>query len=326
MFIDDKTSKKEYIETSTLHMFLKPFAEELTKSNANCKAQYLFATSHSTDYRPAKIEAYKYYVLSAHQGYAPANFVLGNCFKREFGNSMGSQALIHYRLAADKDYTPALNELGKYYMNAKDLLNHEIQAFTHFQRSAEKQDPIGLISLAYCHEKGVGTPVNLTKALKYYKLSADLGNKLAQWMFAYHNENTLKTPAIAFKYYKLVADQGQASICTKIALSYETGTGVALDKDKAFKYYKISSDSNVITVNAFGVLYDLVKTRNGSKIIDHLQGLVNEDSSWAKNVLAEYYEEGKYVEKSRDLALMYYKLSAKPLPTSLKPDLSSLFA
>lgn len=325
MLFEDNKSKKAYIDTSKLYMSLKPFVEELSKFNANYKAQYLFAFSHTSDYTPAKEQAYKYYSLSARQGYAPAFFELGYCFKKGSGTPMDSiEALRHNQVAADKGYIPALNELGKYYMNAEDVLNNKIQAFTYFQRSAELQDPIGLISLAYCHEKGVGTPVDLKEALKYYKLSADLGNKLAQWTFAYYNEEglgILKNQKIAFKYYKLVADQGQASICTKIALSYETGLGVALNKDKAFVYYKRSSTKHVPN-NFDPVLF----THNGQKIIDRMQSLVfNEQSLWAQNMLATFYETGKYVEINRDLAFMYYKLSANPLPNDLKPDLSELF-
>lgn len=64
-------------------------------------------------------------------------------------------------------------------------------------------------NLGYCHEYGYGTPQNLEKAIEYYLLAANRGDKVAAY---------------------------------NLGECYELGKGVEQDLDKALEWYRIAAE------------------------------------------------------------------------------------
>ena len=93
-----------------------------------------------------------------------------------------------------------------------------------------------------CEEMGIEP--NLQKAIKYYKIAADLGdvesmNKYASML--YNGEGTKANPKVACKYYQMAVDKGNKFAMYYYALMLIQGNGTKKDLDKASKYLEKSS-------------------------------------------------------------------------------------
>src|ERR1700752_5315845 len=65
--------------------------------------------------------------------------------------------------------------LGYCYEYGIGVEKDENKAFTHYQKSAEMNDPNGMYQVAYCY-LGIGVEIDKHKAFTYYLKSAEAGN------------------------------------------------------------------------------------------------------------------------------------------------------
>ena len=94
-------------------------------------------------------------------------------------------------------------------------------------------------------ENGIGVPVDLASAARYYKLAADQGLADAQYNYGLCLENGTGVSvdlASAARYFKLAADQGVDLAQYNYGVCLENGTGVSVDLASAARYYKLAAD------------------------------------------------------------------------------------
>lgn len=123
-----------------------------------------------------------------------------------------------------------------------------------------------------------GVRKDLEQSFKYFKLSADKGNAVAQCYLGLHflnGDGTLKNLKEAFKYIKLSADKENAEGQVWLARCYVEGFGVEINLEKAIEYY------------------DLVAVKEGK----------NQD--YAKQALSGYIEEYKLLANQGDASAQY---------------------
>ena len=158
------------------------------------------------------------------------------------------KAIYYYTLAADQGHSGAQSDLGYSYFTGNGTAVDYEKAFHYFSLAAAQNDPLGLGNLATCYRYGKGTRKNLKKAVKYYKLAAALGNPESQYILANSysdgNEMLRKKPKMAIYYYALAADQGHAKAQGNLGHCYFTGSGVAVDYEKAFHYFSLAAAQN----------------------------------------------------------------------------------
>ncbi|KAF9967494.1 hypothetical protein BGZ70_009333 [Mortierella alpina] len=131
-------------------------------------------------------EALEWFRKSAQLGYGPANYKLGYCY--EYG-SLGCPidpflSVQHYEravLAGDSNGEAEMALSGWYLSGAEGCFAANDQlAFDYATKAADKKLPKAQYAMGYYHEVGIATPIDLEKAMEFYKLAAQNGNKDAK--------------------------------------------------------------------------------------------------------------------------------------------------
>ncbi|KAG0201491.1 hypothetical protein BGX28_005705 [Mortierella sp. GBA30] len=139
-------------------------------------------------------EALEWFRKSAELGYGPANYKLGYC--HEYG-TLGSPidpflSIQHYEravLAGDSNGEAEMALSGWYLSGAENCFEaDDALAFQYAAKAAEKQLPKAQYAMGYYHEVGISIPIDMTKAMEFYRLAATNGNKDAQVRLS--NEST----------------------------------------------------------------------------------------------------------------------------------------
>ncbi|KAF9961847.1 hypothetical protein BGZ72_001397 [Mortierella alpina] len=131
-------------------------------------------------------EALEWFRKSAQLGYGPANYKLGYCY--EYG-SLGCPidpflSVQHYERAVhagDSNGEAEMALSGWYLSGAEGCFAANDQlAFEYATKAADKKLPKAQYAMGYYHEVGIATTIDLDKAMEFYKLAAQNGNKDAQ--------------------------------------------------------------------------------------------------------------------------------------------------
>ena len=165
---------------------------------------------------------------------------------------------------AEKENILALHDLGKMYRNgllgennipkANEYFQKALQGFLELEPTAKRLKPYVQYRIGKMYALGYGTEQDYTKAFRWFKKSADAGNKFAQYslgsLFFYGNGIT-QSYEKAFEYYKLSANQDNAYACYEVAKMLSDGIGVEKNVEQAEIYfrkayngfYKIANDN-----------------------------------------------------------------------------------
>lgn len=131
-------------------------------------------------------EALEWYKKSAELLYGPANKKLGYCY--EYG-TLGCivdpfLSVQHYEratLTGDSDGEAEMALSGWYLSGAENYFEaDDALAFKYASMAVEKGLPKAQYAMGYYYEVGISVPVDITKAMEFYKLAADNGNKEAK--------------------------------------------------------------------------------------------------------------------------------------------------
>ncbi|KAF9950789.1 hypothetical protein BGZ72_007596 [Mortierella alpina] len=131
-------------------------------------------------------EALEWFRKSAELGYGPANYKLGYCYEYGTLNSPIDPFLStkHYEravLAGDSNGEAEMALSGWYLSGAENCFEaDDALAFKYAAKAAEKQLPKAQYAMGYYHEVGISVPIDMDKAMEFYRLAAANGNKDAQ--------------------------------------------------------------------------------------------------------------------------------------------------
>ena len=185
-------------------------------------------------------------------------------------------------------------------------------------------------SLGIMYEKGKGVDLNLKKAKKWFKLSAQQGISKAQFKLGliYRNgQGGEKNYSKAIKWWELAANKGNANAQINLGLIFENGLGVPQDYNKAIRLYSLAAGAG--NTKAQKYLNSLLNKKVEAQInfglgvrFENGQGVVrdyNEAIRWYNLAANLGFDKGK---EKRDLLLSKMK-NSKEIPTGAK-DLISL--
>ncbi|KAI9202840.1 uncharacterized protein BJ171DRAFT_162423 [Polychytrium aggregatum] len=248
-------------------------------------------------------QALSWYQKSADHGHPGAQYHLGRCFEHGIGTSVDtSQALGWYQKAVDQGHASAAKNYFELLQRQSDERNVDaqyhlgrcfeyaigtpidpVQALTWYQKAADRghanaatsyfelsqrQSNAGNVDaqlhLGRCHEHGIGTSVDTTRALGWYQKSADHGHPGAQFHLGRCHEHGIGTSVDttrALGWYQKSADQGHASAGKNyfelsqlqsnkgdreaqfhLGRCHEYGIGTSIDTARAMTYYKWAAD------------------------------------------------------------------------------------
>ena len=227
------------------------------------------------------------------------------------------------------------------YEHYKEVGNYHL-AFLNAKRSAYTHQKEGYRKLGYCYQFGIGTDIDISSAIYFYKLGADLKDlpclyNLGKLLLQKEDEEGLsylkeaadlghvksmtlyasslyrrKEYIDALKYYELAYEYGDSACLDNIALFYYHGYGVTIDYKKAFELFFISSNiNNPISMYHLGVMYS--KGEGVDKSLERAFYWYSEGSKYNEMHclynLGTLYEFGIYVNKDIDKSRYYYKRS-----------------
>ena len=247
-------------------------------------AQYMlgFCYYNGNGVKKDRKEAVKWYNLAAEQGHAEAQFRLGYCY--QFGKGITKdlkKAISCYNSAAKKGHAAAQFFLGLLYFSGRGVAKDRKEAFRWIRSAAllGSEDAFKLLKrapsliddgenylcLGKCYYEGKSVKQSFDKAFKYYYLSAENGNAVAQYMIGnIYYFGGLYEPGVyepfdgrftsftkftgveknhieAVKWFNLAADNGHAEAQFMLGECYYNGYGVKQDYKEAAKWYELAA-------------------------------------------------------------------------------------
>ena len=154
-------------------------------------------------------EALKYATKATQLGNIEANNLIGLIYLRYKKDK--EKAIYYFKIAADKEYPYAYNNLG--ILKEKEKVYQ--QAFDYYLKSAKLEEGWACNKIAEFYRQGIGTPKNQNKAFYYYNLA--LENKNLNWpkynlamyfyLFGNYQANIEKNELLAIKLFKESANE-----------------------------------------------------------------------------------------------------------------------
>ena len=257
---------------------------KLAANKDNADAQYMlgFCYYNGNGVKKDRKEAVKWYNLAAEQGHADAQFRLGYCY--QFGKGITKdlkKAISCYNSAAKKGHAAAQFFLGLLYFSGRGVAKDRKEAFKWIRSAAllGSEDAFKLLKrapsliddgenylcLGKCYYEGKSVKQSFDKAFKYYYLSAENGNAVAQYMIGnIYYFGGLYEPGVyepfdgrftsftkftgveknhieAVKWFNLAADNGHAEAQFMLGECYYNGYGVKQDYKEAAKWYELAA-------------------------------------------------------------------------------------
>jgi hypothetical protein len=183
--------------------------------------------------------------------------------------------------------------LGLVHYHGISINEDKFEAFRYYKLSADQGNAVAQNILGYCYASGNGVGLDKSEAFRYYKMSADQGSNISQNIvgYCYASGNGVEVDkAQAFRYYKMSADQGNAVAQNNVASCYYYGDGVHVDHSQAFRYYKMSANQG--DTNA----------KNNIRFCDNSHVVVNAEeterpSIWHKSGFRKLFNFGRINKK-----------------------------
>jgi len=175
-------------------------------------AQYSMGVYRTTGRQGMEFDltaARNWFEASAAQGYAPAQFRLGDLFRHGKGVEKNlDEAVRLFRLAAEGGYPPARNALGNLYFRGEGVEMSAKTALKHYRQAAEAGLATAQRNMGIMAAGGHGMPQDYTAALTWYQKAAE------------------QSDGVAF---------------CNLGIIYENGQGVAVDSLRAWDCYYTAS-------------------------------------------------------------------------------------
>eukprot|EP00834_Sanchytrium_tribonematis_P003045 NODE_108_length_18904_cov_0.654826.p3 type:complete len:466 gc:universal NODE_108_length_18904_cov_0.654826:15435-16832(+) len=179
--------------------------------------------------------AWQYFNQAFELGSMDSLLFLGTYFKNK--NDF-EKAISYFKLAITKDIYQSNYRLGKLYLkNTKqfDLAIEQLKA------GAQKNDPKAIFLLGDCYFKGHGVEKDIETAIIKYELAGSLGFADSYYKLSSLYKGKYGMPvdlAYHFKFLEKAAALNMPLACRKLALCYQTGSGVAISDDAAIECFE----------------------------------------------------------------------------------------
>lgn len=196
-----------------------------------------------------------------------------------------SEAAPLFRQAAEKGHADAQNFLGIYYSEGNYVTKNEQEAVKWYKKSADQGNKYAQSNLAYRYLKGEGgVEKSKEKALELFQKSAEQGLVSAQYKLGslYSEYVGTHNKVKSFEWYKKAADQKHADACYEVGVLYLYGVDNVVEKNEAEAFNYFKISADQGCIGAFDKLGDMY--REGKSVKVDLEKAV------------EYYQ--KYIDKN----------------------------
>lgn len=213
--------------------------------------------------------------------------------------------------------------LGYFNYHGLGCLEDISKAASHFMKASEQNHILALCSLGSCFYKGwLDHPPDLDKAFRQYKLSADMGNPVAQYNVGLCLELGMGIDidiVCAMEYYRSAADKGypdaqySMGVCLETASAAGSAGRTEADMLEAFKYYSLAAEKgHPIAQHAVGVCLECGDgvEKNAEQAAAAFLLAAEEGYPPSQFCAGQSYEYGKGVQKDLGKAVKFYLQAA----------------
>ena len=211
-----------------------------------------------------------------------------------------------------------ITEQGREYFRQEDYE----KAFDAFGEAAGLGYPDAIYNCAVCFMEGRGTEQDFHEGFRYFRRAANMGNKNALHNLAscyMLGIGTAKNDTLAAQWYLKSANNGQPMSQTVISNCYLKGIGIEQDSAKAEYWLQKAADNEEPTAlymvgckmaKADSLLNLSKRELRKQPTIDYIRKAAEKNNAEAQHLLAQYYESGYYVKKSKKKAFYWYLRAA----------------
>lgn len=172
------------------------------------------------------------------------NYEKGDLFKQDYG-----KALEIYKICADRDYVPALNDMGWFNLRGFGVDKNPEIATEYFKQAAMRGDALAMVNIGNMYESGAmdedGEP-NWDEAAKWYLLAAMRGDDKGKFNYAnclHYGYGVKQDYDMAVIIFSDLMDRGDKNALFYMELYFENGFGIKKDIQKAVKCYEMGAEA-----------------------------------------------------------------------------------
>lgn len=352
---DEKKSLRYYSEALKGFLEVEPSSKKL-KPYVQYRIGKMYCYGSGTEQNYQK--AFEWFERSARQKNKFAQFSLANLYY--YGNGVEkdfSQAFLWYQRSSSQGQPYASYAIAQMYSKGESVEKDEMKARNYYMKalagfleleSKEQADDNLYYKLGSMFKKGLGTDIDMDRAIDYFKRSAEMNNKnglyeygkalllgehipqdkekavkLLEKAIKLENINAKRFLALEYisgehldqdidKGFAMLtecADSGDNFACYKLGKIYFKGDIVLQDLDKAEKYL-LSAEDNEFTQYAFGKLYLQKEKYDILKAVDCFEKSADKNV-WSSYQLGRLYLFGaEGLEKDKTKAVEWLTKSA----------------
>lgn len=214
-------------------------------------------------------EAYRWFLKSAEEGNKFAQYSLGNLYY--YGNGVEknlSQAFHWYMKSAKQGQPYAAYAAAQFYAKGDVVPKDEKEAHNYYQKAlagflkleADKQADDNLYyKIGAMYKNGLGTETDMLKAVEYFRLSAELGNKHGLYEYGkalFTGEHIEKNIAQGLECLEKSISLGNINAKRFLALEYLSGEYMDQDIEKGISMLTECADSgDALSCYRLGKIY-----------------------------------------------------------------------
>ena len=267
-------------------------------------------------------QAFDWFLKSATEGNKFAQYSLANLYYYENGVEKDlSQAFLWYQKSSAQGQPYASYAIAQMYNKGEYVSQSEETAQRYYKaalsgflelESKDQADDNLYYKLGSMFKKGLGTDIDMDKAIDYFKRSAELGNKNAKRVLALEyisGEHLEQDIEKGLAMLTECADSGDNISCYKLGKIYFKGEIVLQNLEKVEKYLLLAED-NEFTQYALGKLYLQEEKYDVQKAVDYFEKSADKNM-WSSYQLGRLYLFGvEGLEKNKKKAAQWLTKSA----------------
>ena len=290
-------------------------------------------------------KAFQWFLKSSQEGHKFAQYSLANLYY--YGNSVEkdlSQAFLWYQKSASQGQPYASYAVAQMYSKGEYVAENNETAQRYYKaalsgflelESKDQADDNLFYKIGVMYKNGLGTEADISKAIDYFKRSAEMNNKNGLYEYGktliqgkyieadlnkgleciekamkLKNSNAKRFFALEYisgEYFSQdiekglfmlteCADKGDSFACFQLGQFYLKGEIVTQDLERAEKYLLLAED-NEFTQYAFGKLYLQEEKYDIQKAVDYFEKSADKNM-WSSYQLGRLYLFGAYSERT----------------------------
>ena len=303
-------------------------------------------------------QSFEWFLKSAHEGNKFAQYSLANLYY--YGNGVEkdlSQAFLWYRKSSEQGQPYASYAVAQMYSKGEYVAENNETAQRYYKaalsgflelESKDQADDNLFYKIGVMYKNGLGTEADISKAIDYFKRSAEMNNKNGLYEYGktliqgkyieadlnkgleciekamkLKNSNAKRFFALEYisgEYFSQdiekglfmlteCADKGDSFACFQLGQFYLKGEIVTQDLERAEKYLLLAED-NEFTQYAFGKLYLQEEKYDIQKAVDYFEKSADKNM-WSSYQLGRLYLFGAdELEKDKEKAVEWLTKSA----------------